>query len=267
MPRSETPSSSETEMPIAPSGDETKIAEPLADAGMTLDAVPDQPRSDQQNVDQAAGGTIMEDSVAAKSVTASAVQIHSHGVIRPVGEHDGQHMIDEQAETLIQPNQPVLDPSQDASREDHEVPSIMATMVEQARAAQEVRSGATVSAMPFNVAVAQRSTASKQSYDNETRVGGAKPASPKREGMTSGADRYQLLDNFAHGGLGNIWKAEDKAIRREVAFKELLPRRSEIRRSSNGLSKRHRSPGSLSIPESCRFTTSVIRKTVLRSIR
>ena len=224
MPRSETPSSSETEMPIAPSGDETKIAEPLADAGITLDAVPDQPRSDQQNVDHADGGTILEDSIAAPSIAASAVQVHSHGVIAPVGEHDGQHMIDEQAETLIQPNQPVLDPSQDASRAEHEVPSIMATMVEQARAAQEVRSGATVSASPFNVAVAQRSTASKQSYDNETRVGGAKPASPKREGMTSGADRYQLLDNFAHGGLGNIWKAEDKAIRREVAFKELLPK-------------------------------------------
>lgn len=38
------------------------------------------------------------------------------------------------------------------------------------------------------------------------------------------AERYVLLDNFAHGGLGNLWRAEDKAIRREVAFKELLPR-------------------------------------------
>jgi serine/threonine protein kinase/Flp pilus assembly protein TadD len=37
-------------------------------------------------------------------------------------------------------------------------------------------------------------------------------------------DRYVLLDNFAHGGLGNLWRAEDTAIRREVAYKELLPK-------------------------------------------
>lgn len=37
-------------------------------------------------------------------------------------------------------------------------------------------------------------------------------------------DRYRLLDNFAHGGLGNIWRAEDTAIHRQIAFKELLPR-------------------------------------------
>lgn len=37
-------------------------------------------------------------------------------------------------------------------------------------------------------------------------------------------DRYRLLDNFAHGGLGNIWRAEDTAIHRRIAFKELLPK-------------------------------------------
>ncbi len=46
----------------------------------------------------------------------------------------------------------------------------------------------------------------------------------KLANMSNAGERYQLLDNFAHGGLGNIWKAEDKAIRREVAFKELLPK-------------------------------------------
>ena len=199
-------------MPIDPSVSEAKIADLSADADATLDAAPS-----SKSLPGAAGVTLMEDSAAA-----SAVQIHSRGIIEPSGEHDGQHTIDEQAVTLVQQNQNVLDASQDASRADHEVPSIMATMVEQARAAQEVPSGATVSAMPINVPL--RSAASKQSYDGETRVGGAKPALNKREGMTSGADRYQLLDNFAHGGLGNIWKAEDKAIRREVAFKELLPK-------------------------------------------
>jgi len=37
-------------------------------------------------------------------------------------------------------------------------------------------------------------------------------------------DRYQLLDNFARGGLGNIWRAKDSIIHREIAFKELLPK-------------------------------------------
>ena len=217
MSRPETSSSSDTEMPITPSVGETKIAAPSADAGVTLDAIPDQPSTNDQGVDDISGGTIVEDLSAA-----SAIQVHSRGVIEPAGDRKVPHTIDEQAVTLIQPDQKVLDASQDASRADHEVPSIMATMVEQARAAQEVQSGATVSAMPINIPL--RSTASKQSYDGETRVGGAKPALNKREGMTSGADRYQLLDNFAHGGLGNIWKAEDKAIRREVAFKELLPK-------------------------------------------
>jgi serine/threonine protein kinase/tetratricopeptide (TPR) repeat protein len=35
--------------------------------------------------------------------------------------------------------------------------------------------------------------------------------------------RYKLVDNFAKGGLGKIWKANDVRIQREVAYKELLP--------------------------------------------
>lgn len=35
--------------------------------------------------------------------------------------------------------------------------------------------------------------------------------------------RYQLVTNFARGGLGQIWMANDGRLRREVAFKELLP--------------------------------------------
>lgn len=37
-------------------------------------------------------------------------------------------------------------------------------------------------------------------------------------------DRFKLVDNFARGGLGKIWLATDERIRREVAFKELLPK-------------------------------------------
>lgn len=52
------------------------------------------------------------------------------------------------------------------------------------------------------------------------------PESARQGGrITSGeaSDRYRLIENFAHGGMGNIWRAEDERIRREVAYKELLP--------------------------------------------
>lgn len=51
------------------------------------------------------------------------------------------------------------------------------------------------------------------------------PTTPKRSlNGPRAEDRYRLLDNFAHGGLGNIWRAKDTSIHREIAFKELLPK-------------------------------------------
>lgn len=53
----------------------------------------------------------------------------------------------------------------------------------------------------------------------------SKPQPPQRPiNAPRAEDRYRLLDNFAHGGLGNIWRAEDTAIHRHIAFKELLPK-------------------------------------------
>ncbi|MBC7816637.1 MAG: protein kinase [Planctomycetaceae bacterium] len=49
-------------------------------------------------------------------------------------------------------------------------------------------------------------------------------AAPKSPNAPRAEDRYKLLDNFAHGGLGNIWLAEDTSIHRQIAFKELLPK-------------------------------------------
>ncbi len=49
-----------------------------------------------------------------------------------------------------------------------------------------------------------------------------KAAEPKKS--ESEGPRYELVDNFAHGGMGNIWKANDQRIHRDVAYKELLPR-------------------------------------------
>ncbi len=52
-----------------------------------------------------------------------------------------------------------------------------------------------------------------------------KPLTPQRPLSAPRAeDRYRLLDNFARGGLGNIWRAKDSIIHREIAFKELLPK-------------------------------------------
>lgn len=55
------------------------------------------------------------------------------------------------------------------------------------------------------------------------------PKRPKGKGAHETADRweyeqrYQLVTNFARGGLGQIWMANDTRLRREVAYKELLP--------------------------------------------
>jgi serine/threonine protein kinase/tetratricopeptide (TPR) repeat protein len=59
---------------------------------------------------------------------------------------------------------------------------------------------------------------SGQSQPTQPTAGAQSRQAPRVE------DRYKLLDNFAHGGLGNIWLAEDTSIHRQIAFKELLPK-------------------------------------------
>lgn len=63
-----------------------------------------------------------------------------------------------------------------------------------------------------------------------TAIEGSLPSLPPRPPVELGpvtekvdAERYELVDNFAKGGLGNIWRARDERLQREVAFKELLP--------------------------------------------
>ncbi len=52
---------------------------------------------------------------------------------------------------------------------------------------------------------------------------------PRKPGVHETADRweatqrYSLVSNFARGGLGQIWLANDTRLRREVAYKEMLP--------------------------------------------
>lgn len=52
----------------------------------------------------------------------------------------------------------------------------------------------------------------------------ATPAPAASSAASSAADQhYDLIEDFAKGGMGKIWRALDKRIKREVAFKELLP--------------------------------------------
>jgi serine/threonine protein kinase/tetratricopeptide (TPR) repeat protein len=55
-------------------------------------------------------------------------------------------------------------------------------------------------------------------------AGTSSAASSRSPNAPRAEDRYRLIDNFAHGGLGNIWLAEDTSIHRQIAFKELLPK-------------------------------------------
>lgn len=59
--------------------------------------------------------------------------------------------------------------------------------------------------------------------------GGSKSSKGGKKSIDEGP-RYGMVDNFARGGMGNIWLAKDARLHREVAYKELLPK--AMRRSS-----------------------------------
>lgn len=63
--------------------------------------------------------------------------------------------------------------------------------------------------------------------DGRSRAGGS---GQRRSRHGEDGPRYNMVDNFARGGMGNIWLAKDTMLKREIAYKELLPR--AMRRSS-----------------------------------
>lgn len=113
-------------------------------------------------------------------------------------------------------------------------------MGDEEAASVATRSGQT--ALPQTVAgtvdglesVSETSTGESQSGRTRMSFGKFKGSKTKMESSGKGAaakkkqepegPRYDLVDNFAHGGMGNIWKAHDQKIHRDVAYKELLPR-------------------------------------------
>lgn len=65
------------------------------------------------------------------------------------------------------------------------------------------------------------------SNDDRTIMGDEPDAGPAkgttRPAAATAEQHYDLIEDFARGGMGKIWRALDLRIRREVAFKELLP--------------------------------------------
>ncbi|MDA0920217.1 MAG: protein kinase [Planctomycetota bacterium] len=98
------------------------------------------------------------------------------------------------------------------------------TMVEGATGAE---SSSATGATEFESSATGR--ASSKGNWNETRDSNQKKPPTGRKAAHETANRwdaeqrYQLVTNFARGGLGQIWMANDSRLRREVAFKELLP--------------------------------------------
>jgi len=69
-----------------------------------------------------------------------------------------------------------------------------------------------------------RSSPDESRSTSSTRLNFSKSAESETHTAVSDGPRYDLVDNFAHGGVGNIWKAHDQRLQRNVAYKELLPR-------------------------------------------
>lgn len=69
------------------------------------------------------------------------------------------------------------------------------------------------------------SAASGQGNWNETKAAGQrrKKSAHETADRWEQQQRYSLVNNFARGGLGQIWLASDTRLRREVAYKEMLP--------------------------------------------
>jgi serine/threonine protein kinase len=48
------------------------------------------------------------------------------------------------------------------------------------------------------------------------------------------ADRYEIIEELGKGGMGRVYRVEDKKIKQEIALKLIKPRSPRIKRPSNG---------------------------------
>lgn len=59
--------------------------------------------------------------------------------------------------------------------------------------------------------------------DDDATTDSSKPTAKGHDRERDPKKNYDLIEDFARGGMGKIWRAMDLRIRREVAYKELLP--------------------------------------------
>ena len=68
--------------------------------------------------------------------------------------------------------------------------------------------------------------------------------------------RYQLIELLGRGGMGEVWRAHDSTIDREVALKMLLPHFAKDPDFDKRFRREARAAARSTIPMSCRSMTS-----------
>lgn len=169
----------------------TQLSMPADDSGHTA----------MEHTSESDDGTVIEE--APPNNDATFVEDSSNGNVDPAGT-----MIEGATTEGADPDGTIIEGTTNGSVDPD------GTMIEGATGATEFESSAT-------------GGASNRGNWNETRDSKQKKRQGKAAHETANRwdaeQRYPLVSNFAQGGLGNIWMANDSRLRREVAFKELLP--------------------------------------------
>lgn len=171
--------------------------------------------------EQTVAGTLPLGGVASNDGAATANGAAANSNL-PTGDQTiaGPHAVERDANddrTLVQSQY-----SQDAENPDDD-----GTIVQRQHQAKDRDATVIEGTAPFDPEATQVSQDGAVGSSHATQSTGKKP--PRKPGVHETADRwevtqrYSLVNNFARGGLGQIWLATDNRLRREVAYKEMLP--------------------------------------------